>query len=66
MAEKLIAEMTLRLSLDKKQKLILLAERLGMDGASELVRMLIDSYLDKSEQEYASLHSIFGKSPPDS
>lgn len=61
MAEKKLAEITVRVDLETKAQLVSLAEKRGLDGgASELVRTAIADLLAKERAEYEALHSIFG------
>jgi len=63
MPEKLIEEMTIKLSDSAKRKLVALAEADGLT-ASELVRRLIDSHIEARAENYRALHVIFGESRP--
>ena len=61
MPEKLLDEMTIKLGLDQKRRLVALAEADGLT-ASELVRRLIESPIEDRAANYRALHSIFGES----
>ena len=61
MSEKLLDEMTIKLGLDQKRRLVALAVADGLT-ASELVRRLIDSHIEDRAANYRALHSIFGES----
>ena len=63
MPEKLLDEMTIKLGLDQKRRLVALAEADGLT-ASELVRRLIDSHIEARAENYRALHVIFGESRP--
>ena len=62
MPEKLLDEMTIKLGLDQKRRLVALAEADGLT-ASELVRRLIDSHIEARAENYRALASIFGYAP---
>ena len=62
MSEKLLDEMTIKLGLDQKRRLVALAEADGLT-ASELVRRLIDSHIEDRAANYRALASIFGDAP---
>jgi len=59
MSEKLIDEMTIKLSDVTKRRLVALAEADGIT-ASELVRRLITVHLEERERHFRALNSIFG------
>lgn len=62
MAEKKLAEITVRVDLETKAQLVGLADKRGLDGgASELVRTAISDLLAKERAEYEALHFIFGQ-----
>ena len=63
MPEKLIEEMTLKLSDSHKRKLAQLAEADGIT-ASELVRRLIAVHLEERERHFRALDAIFGARAP--
>ena len=63
MPEKLLDEMTIKLGLDQKRRLVALDEADGLT-ASELVRRLIDSHIEARAENYRALHVIFGESRP--
>lgn len=63
MPEKLLDEMTIKLGLDQKRRLVALAEADGL-SASELVRRLIEAHLDERERHFRALASIFGADAP--
>lgn len=63
MPEKLLDEMTIKLGLDQKRRLVALAEADGLT-ASELVRRLIDRHIEERAANYRALHVIFGESRP--
>lgn len=63
MAEKKLAEITVRVDLETKSQLVGLADKRGLEGgASELVRAAIAELLARERAEYIALHSIFGQS----
>lgn len=62
MPEKLLDEMTIKLGLDQKRRLVALAEADGL-SASELVRRLIDLHMEDRAANYRALASIFGDAP---
>ena len=62
MPEKLLDEMTIKLGLDQKRRLVALAEADGL-SASELVRRLIDLHIEDRAANYRALASIFGDAP---
>jgi hypothetical protein len=62
MSEKLLDEMTFKLTYDVKRRLQGLAEADGLT-ASELVRRLIEAHLDERERHFRALISIFGDQP---
>ena len=62
MPEKLLDEMTIKLGLDQKRRLVALAEADGLT-ASELVRRLIDLHIEDRAANYRALASIFGDAP---
>jgi len=62
MAEKKLAEITVRVDLETKSQLVGLADKRGLEGgASELVRAAIADLLARERAEYIALHSIFGQ-----
>lgn len=63
MSEKLLDEMTFKLTGDAKRRLQGLAEADGLT-ASELVRRLIEAHLDERERHFRALVSIFGATAP--
>lgn len=63
MSEKLLDEMTFKITLDAKRRLQGLAEADGLT-ASELVRHLIEAHLDERERHFRALVSIFGEQSP--
>ena len=66
MAEKKLAEITVRVDLETKAQLVDLAEKRGLDsGASELVRNAIADLLARERAEYQALHFIFGRKSED-
>ena len=63
MAEKKLAEITVRVDLETTSQLVGLADKRGLEGgASELVRAAIAELLARERAEYIALHSIFGQS----
>ena len=58
--EKLLEEMTIKLTAGTKRKLAGLAEADAI-SASELVRNLIDFHIDEREKHFRRLASIFGQ-----
>lgn len=62
MPEKLLDEMTIKLGLDQKRRLVALAEADGL-SASELVRRLIDLHIEDRAANYRALASIFCDAP---
>ncbi len=62
MSEKLLDEMTIKLGLEQKRRLVALAEADGL-SASELVRRLIDLHIEDRAANYRALASIFGDAP---
>lgn len=66
MAEKKLAEITVRVYLETKSQLVGLADKRGLEGgASELVRAAIADLLAKERAEYEALHFIFGNASGD-
>jgi len=61
MSERLLDEMTFKLTTDAKRRMQGLAEADGLT-ASELVRRLIDLHIEDRAANYRALHSIFGES----
>ncbi len=61
MSEKLLDEMTFKITTDAKRRLQGLAEADGLT-ASELVRRLIEAHMDERERHFRALASIFGES----
>jgi predicted DNA-binding protein len=59
--EKLIDEITVKLSDTQKRRLVALAEADGV-SASELVRRLIALHLEERERHFHALNLIFGAS----
>ena len=62
MSEMLLDEMTIKLGLEQKRRLVALAEADGL-SASELVRRLIDLHIEDRAANYRALASIFGDAP---
>ena len=62
MSEKLLDEMTIKLGLGQKRRLVALAEADGL-SASDLVRRLIDLHIEDRAANYRALASIFGDAP---
>lgn len=62
MSEKLLDEMTIKMGLEQKRRLVALAEADGL-SASELVRRLIDLHIEDRAANYRALASIFGDAP---
>jgi predicted DNA-binding protein len=57
--DKLIDEITVKLSTEQKKLLVGLAEVKG-SNASEVVRAMIDRYISEQKREFDSMKSIFG------
>lgn len=59
MAEKLLDEITIKLTTTQKAQLVGLCEIKGL-SASEAVRSMIEKFISESEREFLSMKSIFG------
>lgn len=59
MAEKKLAEITVRVDLETKAQLVGLADKRGLDGGA--LRTAISDLLAKERAEYEALHFIFGQ-----
>lgn len=57
--EKLIDEITIKMTREQKTLLVGLAEIKG-SNASEVVRAMIDRYISEQKREFDSMKSIFG------
>lgn len=58
-SEKLLDEITIKLTREQKSQLVSLAEIKGA-SASEIVRTMIDRFISEQRREFDSMKSIFG------
>lgn len=60
--EKLLDELTIKLTPTQKSQLVGLCEIKGL-SASEAVRAMIERFISESEREFVSMQNIFGNKP---
>lgn len=63
MVEKLNHPVTIKLTDEMARQLEVFARTEGMESASEFVRHLITSEVDRRRKQYLALHEVFGTEP---
>ena len=60
--EKLLAELTVKLTTEQKTTLVMLCEIKGLT-ASDAVRQMVERFISEHRREFESMQSIFGQQP---